>query len=199
MSPALEPQMFATITSCRSDILDLRTLAYSTRAYDVPSIRTMADEFDDRSEHVCIWSASLPLAAARLTPGPRSVFETWSQGKAAIPTGSSVVDISRVAVRPEVRRLGLSTIVLLESLCRASERGFQFIVGATTPKGALAELLGRLGFDEAGGVVELVESQGQRVSVQPMVLAPTERVVRAWRDLLAQHRGRVVSGLPPAR
>jgi predicted GNAT family N-acyltransferase len=151
----------------------------------------MADEFDDRSEHVTIWSASMPLATARLTPGPRSVFETWSLRQADIPTGSHVVDVSRVAVRPDMRKLGLSSFVVLECLRLAVERQFQFIVGASTPGGALFNLLKRTGFTEAGNVVELLESQGQRLDVQLMVATPSPRLVSAWCEMQEENRRRL--------
>src|SRR5690348_11729361 len=148
-----------TSTGCLDEILALRTLGYSTRHYNIEHIDTMADEFDDRSEHVTLWAGSEPVATARLTPGPRSVFGTWSHGKADIPTGPHVVDVSRVAVRPDMRKLGLSSFVLLECLRIAADRQFQFIVGASIPGGALFNLMKRVGFTEAGGVVELFESQ----------------------------------------
>jgi predicted GNAT family N-acyltransferase len=170
------------VTRCATEILDLRTAGYSTREYDVGNIATMADEFDERSDHVSVWLAKTPVATARLTPGPRSVFEQWSQGKANIPTGEHVVDISRVAVRPDMRQLGLSSFVVLEALNQAAQRDFQFVVGATVLEGALLNFMTRIGFEAAGDIVELLESQGQRVRVQPMVLTPSPDLVRLWHD-----------------
>jgi predicted GNAT family N-acyltransferase len=172
-----------TSTGCLDEILALRTLGYSTRQYNVEHIETMADEFDHRSEHVTLWAASEPVATARLTSGPHSVFETWSQAKADIPTGSHVADVSRVAVRPDMRRLGLSSIVVLGCLRRAAEKQFRFVVGASMPGGALFNLMKRIGFTEAGNVVELYESQGQRVDVQLMVATPSQRLVSVWCDM----------------
>jgi predicted GNAT family N-acyltransferase len=180
-----------TVTGCLDEILALRTLGYSTRQYNVQNIETMADEFDDRSEHVTLWAASEPVATARLTPGPRSVFETWSQGRGAAPTGPHVVDISRVAVRPDMRRRGLSALVVLECLRRAAEKECQFIVGASVPGGALVALMKRAGFTDTGAVVELVESQGQRVDVQLMVATPTPSLARVWCEMRDECQGRL--------
>jgi GNAT superfamily N-acetyltransferase len=99
-----------------------------------------------------------------------------------IPTGEHVVDISRVAVRPDMRQLGLSSVVVLEALNQAAQRDFQFVVGATVLEGALLKFMTRIGFEAAGDIVELLESQGQRVRVQPMVLTPSPELVRTWRE-----------------
>jgi predicted GNAT family N-acyltransferase len=180
-----------TITSCVDDVLALRNAAYSTRDYNVRNIETMADEFDERSEHVTLWDGSAAIATARLTSGPDGVFEQWSRGKAKIPTGSHVADISRVAVRPDVRRLGLSSFVILECLRRAAERHFQVVVGATTREGALYDFLRRTGFVEAGSAVELLESQGQRITVQPMAVLVSPHLVRIWREMQEESQRRL--------
>ena len=40
-------------------------------------------------------------AYGRLTPGPDSVFEKWTRGKASIPTGRHVMDLGRCLASPD--------------------------------------------------------------------------------------------------
>lgn len=179
------------VTPCTDQILELRKNGYSTRTYDVPNIAVVADEFDNRSQHVGIWLGSAVIATGRMTPGPQSVFETWSRGEADIPTGPNVVDISRITVRPDMRRLGLSAFVLLECLRRSMDGRFEFVVGATVPHGPIFNLLRRAGFADAGKVVELCESQGQRVEVQPMVAVPCPALANLWSDMQEEVQSRL--------
>jgi predicted GNAT family N-acyltransferase len=172
-----------TVTRCNDAILNLRNVGYSTREYDVRDIATLEDEFDACSHHVTLWSAAEPIATARLTPGPRAVFEQWSLGQAQIPTGAHVVDLSRVTVRPDMRLQGLSSFLILECLHQASAKRFEFVVGATTVDGALFAFMRRIGFAAAGDAVELLESQGQRLVVQPIVAMPSQRHQELWNEM----------------
>lgn len=183
--------LLVTVTPCTHQILELRKSGYSTRTYNVCNIDTMADEFDNRSQHVSVWLGSAAIATGRMTPGPQSVFEAWSRAKAEIPTGSHVVDISRIAVRPDMRRLGLSELVLLECLRRCADSGFGFIVGATVPGGPLHDLLKRIGFTDAGDIVEICESQGQQLHIQPMVVIPCPRLTKIWSEMQDESQSRL--------
>jgi len=151
--------------------------------------RSSRDEFDSRSIYVVNEVQGKLAAYGRLTPGPRSVFETWSQGVAQIPTGPNVADLGRCMVAPEHRGLDLITLVCLDGLLLAAEMGFDYVVGAVVPGRKLAAMLYEIGFRDSGPIVQSYEENGAVFTLQPLVAACTQSA--RWEEL----RQRVVKKL----
>src|SRR5262249_29910406 len=123
-------------------------------------------------------------ASGRLTPGPSSVFETWTQGRANIPTGASIVDLGRCMVSPDFRGIGLFRLLLLEAFLLAEKLGYSEIVGAVIAGRRTAEVLYGLGFRNCGVAVESVEPN-KTLLIQPLVVSVSGNVEN-WLDLKRQ-------------
>lgn len=129
---------------------------------------TSEDPFDSRSQHILIRSGDDLAACARLTPGPDAVFETWTRGRAAIPTGPDVADLGRCAVGPEFRGSGLLRLLCVEGLLAAERGGFCQVVGAVIPGEPFQAMLESLGLLPSGEPVEEWEPSGLSFVVQPL-------------------------------
>lgn len=128
------------------------------------------DEFDSRSLHVVAMVENDLAAYGRLTPGPRSVFETWTRGKASIPTGPNVVDLGRCLVAPQYRGLDLMMLVCLEALLLSSKIGYDVVVGSVVPGRRAAEMLNLVGFENSGPAVQsFKEKPTGPYLIQPLV------------------------------
>jgi hypothetical protein len=150
-------------------------------AYDMSTSR---EEFDNRSWFPLIYFDNELAAYGRLTPGPSSVFEVWTKGKAEIPTGTDVVDLGRCMVSPKFRGLDLLRLVCLEAFLLASKLGYSQIVGAVIPGRRAVEVLHSLGFSNSGVVVEASEPN-KTVLIQPLVISVSKNVEN-WIDLKGQ-------------
>ena len=150
-------------------------------AYEMSTSR---EEFDNRSWFPVIYFDNELAAYGRLTPGPGSVFEVWTKGKAEIPTGTDVVDLGRCMVSAKFRGLDLFRLVCLEAFLLASKLGYSQIVGAVIPGRRAVEALYSLGFSDSGVVVEASEPN-KTVLIQPLVIS-VSRNVENWIDLKRQ-------------
>ena len=145
---------------------------------------TSLEEFDSRSWFPLIYIDNELAAYGRLTPGPSSVFEVWTQGKAEIPTGTDVVDLGRCMVSPKFRGHDLFQVVCLEAFLVASKLGYRQIVGAVIPGRRVAAVLYGLGFRNSGVAVEAIEPN-KTVLIQPLVISISGNVEH-WIDLKMQ-------------
>ena len=129
------------------------------------------DEFDSRSLHVVAMVEGELAAYGRLTPGPKSVFETWTRGKASIPTGPKVVDLGRCLVAPQYRGLELMMLVCLEALLLSARIGYDVVVGSVVPGRRTAEMLKLIGFENSGPAVQCFkEKPTGPYCIQPLVV-----------------------------
>lgn len=109
-------------------------------------------------------------AYARLTPGPMAVFETWTRGKASIPTGPNIIDLGRCLVAPQFRGLDLMMLVCLEALLISSRIGYDVVVGSVIPGRRTAEMLKFIGFENSGSPVQsFKEKPTGPYLIQPLV------------------------------
>lgn len=139
-----------------------------------------ADVFESRSIHVCYRVDGTLAAMIRMTAGPNSVFEAWTQGLAAIPTGPSIVDLNRAVVAPPFRRLGLFRLATVDSLIRSAAKGFVSAVGVTRPGREIIPAMLEIGFEPAGPEVMVTDPVNGRFPIQPYVV---------WN--LSQHEARL--------
>jgi hypothetical protein len=114
-----------------------------------------ADQFDGWSTHVLARVDGRLAASLRLTPGPHAWFEFLSEGRADIPTGPDVADLSRAMVAPAFRGQGhgLFELVMVEGLLLAHDRGFRHVVGGMVPGRRFRPFLEQLGYAFPGPAV----------------------------------------------
>jgi hypothetical protein len=120
-------------------------------------------------------------AYARLTAGPNAVFETWTGGKAKIPTGRDAIDLGRCAVGSDFRGLGLLRLLCVEGLLAAEQRGFRYVVGAVIPGEPFEVMLQQLGLRPSGGPVKELEPSGETFVVQPLA-CEVRLFASGWRE-----------------
>lgn len=168
---------FAFTDVLTDDVDRLRMLCFPA----APTLSSSRDAFDARSTHVLVLVDHAVAAYGRLTPGPMAVFESWTKGVAQIPTGPAVADLGRCLVAPRFRGLGMFSLVCLQSLMFAAERGFTNVVGAVIPGQRHAASLYAIGFHDSGPVVQGVDSTGRLESIQPLVADCSE--VDRWKVL----------------
>jgi hypothetical protein len=147
------------------------------------------DEFDSRSLHVVTMVEGDLAAYGRLTPGPKSVFETWTHGKAIIPTGPNIVDLGRCLVAPQYRGLDLMMLVCLEALLLSARIGYDVVVGSVVPGRRTTEMLKLIGFENSGSAVQCFkEKPTGPYCIQPLVAHCTQTDLwsRLRRDLILE-------------
>jgi hypothetical protein len=155
------------------------------------SVQFTFDEFDGRSSHVCHWSGEMLIGMIRLTPGPDSMFERWTARKAVIPVGADVVDLNRVVVATQYRRMGVFKLIMLDSLLRAATGGFNAVVGATKPRREILPSMYQMGFESTGPVVLLRDPTSGPFEIQPCAVFEVGSRVALWREMYNEIRVKV--------
>jgi hypothetical protein len=156
----------------------LRSVCFPSR-----SLASSRDVFDSKSYYPVIEVRGELAAFGRLTPGPQSVFETWTHGKAQIPTGPDVIDLGRCMVAPKFRQLDLITLLCVEGFLIGAEKNFRAVVGAVKPGRKLANRLYAIGFKDSGPAVRDFEPNGDSVIIQPVVAIIEPAQIIFWNTL----------------
>jgi predicted GNAT family N-acyltransferase len=155
----------------------LRMFAFPGENYKI----TSEDNFDCNSLHITICIDKSIVAYARLTPGPNSVFHSWTQGKCSLPNDNESIDLGRMLVNGKFRGLGLLNLLLIESCLQSYLLGFKKINGTHIPEEIhMARCLHRVGFTNCGDTVVEHESGGISVLVQPVTCEITSDIVSLW-------------------
>ena len=76
------------------------------------------DEFDAAGYHLSVAIAGAPVGLIRTTAAPPSVLQAWSGGRAPLPHGPQVAELTRGVVAASVRQLGVYSLAMLETLLR---------------------------------------------------------------------------------
>lgn len=127
---------------------------------------TVVDDFDTRSQFIVVRLQEKLVAYGRLTPGPDSVFYSWTRATAELPNSSVSIDLGRCMVNPEYRGYDLLRVICLLGFLIAKEDGFHFINGASVPGRGLILLLEEIGYSQIGSQVTLFDPLGMQVVLQ---------------------------------
>lgn len=176
-------------SECTPDMERLRRVGFPPRL----GVQFTVDEFDDRSSHVGHWVGGVLVGLIRLTPGPDAMFERWTVGEAVIPTGAAVVDLTRVVVAPEFRRMGLFKLIMLDALLRAAADGYTTVVGATKPGREILPAMYQMGFGPSGPVVLFHDPTSGPFEIQPCVVRGVPNRVSSWRGMYAEVRDKMAT------
>lgn len=159
-SDAVAPLLLTLERRLSESALELRSASF-------PGPPDRGDAFDERSVHVFVRHGDGIAAYGRLTFD--GVFRTWSRGAACLPHGPTVADLGRCCVAPTYRGLSLFRLVCLEALGHATALGLSSVNGACVPGRGPMPALRELGFEASGPTIELLEPNGNRATVQPLV------------------------------
>jgi hypothetical protein len=163
------------------------------------------DEFDPISWHLTLSIEGELVAAVRTTVGPPSALQSWSEGRAPVPHGAGVAEITRGVVASSVRGLGLYSLTMLETVLRVRALGATSATAAIEPHFVGRRFLTGLGFVPKGDPVVFDDRPRRGTLVQCLALVVEPGAEGAWkasRETLVQRlteRGyHVDSGVPPA-
>ncbi|MBL0941235.1 MAG: hypothetical protein IBJ00_00665 [Alphaproteobacteria bacterium] len=140
----------------------LRQICFPELRSDMSTAR---DIFDERSKHITVMIKGEIAAYGRLTPGPNSVFETISHGKARIPTGQDVIDFGKALVNPKYRGKNLFKVIILSGFQFAKYNSYHSIVGSYRIDSKMGPILQELGFEDSGPPVCILND----IIIQPIV------------------------------
>jgi predicted GNAT family N-acyltransferase len=125
------------------------------------------DEFDKKSAYLVIMRENELVAYGRLTPGPNSVFYTWSKGKIEMPNSKSSIDLGRCMVNPQYRGMDLLRVICILSLLYAKQKGYRYVNGTSRPGRGLMNMLEEIGYVKSGCIVNSYEPNGAVIQLQP--------------------------------
>ena len=163
------------------------------------------DEFDPIGWHLTLAIEGALVAAVRTTIGPPSALQAWSAGRAPVPHGAGVAEITRGVVASSVRGLGLYSLAMLETVLRVRALGATSATAAIEPHFVGRRFLTGLGFVAKGDPVVFDDRPRRGTLVQCLVLMVEPGAERAWKasrealvQRLAERGYHVDSSLPPA-
>lgn len=126
------------------------------------------DPFDDKSYFVVLRTNHELVGYGRLTPGPNSVFYTWSKGKAPLPNSNNSIDLGRCMIAPKYRGFELLKPLCLAGIMFSQLKKFHHVNGASIPNRGLVNMLEEIGFAKSGSPVKELEPNGNEVVIQPL-------------------------------
>jgi len=124
------------------------------------------DEFDDRSHFIVIRQFGELVGYGRLTPGPNSVFYTWTNGKGEIPNSEQSIDLGRCMLYPKFRGHDFLRVICIVGFVIAKKLRYEYINGASLPGRGLISLLEEIGYEKSGNIVNLYDPLGAIVPIQ---------------------------------
>lgn len=130
---------------------------------------TSRDEFDERSKHIGLYVDDELTAYGRLTPGPHSVLEGWTDGQAQVPMGKDIIDFSRACVNPLFRGALLYEAIILKGFQYATDHHYKYVVGSYEPDRYIGTRLKKLGFQHSGSPLDTKEPDGNKFFIQPII------------------------------
>lgn len=163
------------------------------------------DEFDAISRHLTLSVDGNLVGLVRTTLGLPSVLQAWSRGRAPLPSGPTVAEITRGVVAASVRGLGLYSLGMLETVLRLRALGVTSATAAVEPDFVGRRFLAGLGFASVASPIPLDDRPRRGTIVQCLWLpidAGSEVRWSAMRDTLVRQLGdrgyRVDSDLEPS-
>ncbi|MBL0941232.1 MAG: hypothetical protein IBJ00_00650 [Alphaproteobacteria bacterium] len=146
---------------------------------------TSRDQFDERSKHIVVFVNNIIAAYGRLTPGPNAVFESWTQGRAQIPTGEDIIDLGRCCVSPLYRGTLLYETIILRGFQYAEDNKFKYVAGGYEVERYLGVRLLKLGFEHSG---EAVYAGGSADGIGKTLIQPIVFKIKPyqydWKNLI---------------
>jgi hypothetical protein len=163
------------------------------------------DEFDAHSYHLSVAIDGTLVGLIRTTPASPSVLQAWSEGRAPLPHGPSVAEITRGVVAAPARGLGVYSLGMLETVLRLRALGVICATAAVEPDFVGRRFLGGLGFRAVGAPMPFDDRPRRGTVVQCLVLPVEAGSEASWRDQrrtvlrrLGERGYRVDSDLEPA-
>ena len=163
------------------------------------------DEFDALSYHLFVAIADVPVGLVRTTVTPPSVLRAWSGGRAPLPCGPGVAELTRGVVAGSVRQLGIYSLAMLEALLRLRALGVTFAAGAVEPDFVGRHFLAGLGFTKVGVPLRFDDRPRRGTIAQCLLLPVDEGSEATWLATrgelvrrLGQHGYHVDSDLEPS-
>ena len=138
------------------------------------------DEFDDQSRHVIVNDGDHPVGMVRITLGDPSVLGTWSRGRAPLPHGPDVAELTRAVVAAPFRRLGIYRLAMLEAVLSLRTLGARLATAAIEPTFPGRRFLLELGFLPVGSPILFDDFPRRRTLAQPIGLTLDARLERRW-------------------
>jgi hypothetical protein len=142
----METIYIEAVTKFTSEIEKLRRTGF----YGSSSETFSSDEFDTRSVHVLATIQDELVGMIRLTPEPPSILQKWSNGKAPIPNGEGVIDLTRGVVSKKWRNFDIFKLLICEAMIKAKDLGGEIAVASIAPHFPHRAFLTDIGFQNAG-------------------------------------------------
>ena len=157
------PVRIRVLKNCTTSIVELREVAYELGS-------SGADSFDSSSSFVVGEIEGRVVGSIRLTDSEiASPLRQWSGGKAALPHGKGVLELTRGTVHPGKRNLGIYKWMMLRAVREAAQCGFSKAVAAVEEGYYLKDYLYELGFRDVGKVIPFDDAPREGTLCQPMV------------------------------
>ena len=153
------------------------------RGWGNPLIAWAEDAFDAGSAHLVARAAGRPVGMVRITRGPASALLAWSGGRAPLVTDASTAELTRAVVAPELRRLGLYRLLMVEAALRLEILGIATATAAVEFGVPARSFLAAMGFVPVGAPVLLDDSPRCHTLVQCLRVQVEPALRRAWTDL----------------
>ncbi len=153
------------------------------------------DRFDAGSLHLTVAHDGRPVGMIRVTSGSPSVLHEWSSGKATLPQGDDVTELTRGVVARPFRRLGVYRLAMLDAILRMRPLGARVVTGAVDPHFPGRSFLAEVGFVDVGTPVLFDDYPRSRTLAQGLMLTlDPAREPKWWRMWRAQIDGLHAAG-----
>jgi hypothetical protein len=149
------------------------------------------DEFDARSYHLSVTIEGTLVGLVRTTSGPPSVLQAWSDGRAPLPHGPTVAEVTRGVVAASARGVGIYSLAMLETMLRLRAMGMTAATAAVDPDFVGRRFLTGLGFVAVGSPIPFDDRPRRGTIVQCLMLSLDGGREASW----SAQRGRVLRQL----
>ena len=144
------------------------------------------DEFDECSQHVVVSLDERPVGAIRITPAEPSVLAKWSHGRAPVPSGGDVAELTRGVVVPRLRRIGIYRFAMLETVLRLRQLGARIATAAVEPEFPGRAFLADLGFVDVGQPILFDDAPRRGTLAQCIALEGSLAAEARWARMCAR-------------
>jgi len=151
-----------------------------------------SDEFDDRSHHLVVRLDGRPVGMIRITMAEPSVLAVWSRGRAPLPRGHDVAELTRGVVLPPVRRFGIYRLAMLETVLRLRGLGARVATAAVEPAFPGRPFLADLGFADVGQPVLFDDAPRRGTLAQCIALDVSVAAEPRWEEMRARQIERLL-------
>lgn len=139
-----------------------------------------SDEFDALSHHLSVAIEGTLVGLIRTTRAVPSVLQAWSNGRAPLPHGPTVAEITRGVVAASARGLGVYSLGMLETVLRLPALGITCATAAVEPDFVGRRFLAGLGFRPVGAPLPFDDRPRRGTVVQCLVLPVEPRNEASW-------------------